>query len=46
MKRSLAFVLSVLFGLLTMPALTYAVQFDAVAMTTTSANSRVRRPGG
>ncbi|MGI6671284.1 MAG: VanW family protein [Christensenellales bacterium] len=46
MKRSLAFVLSVLIGLFTMPALTYAVQFDAVAMTNFQLRKQPREEAG
>ncbi len=46
MKRSLAFVLSVLIGLFTMPVLTYAVQFDAVATTNFQLRKQPREEAG
>ncbi|MGI6654413.1 MAG: VanW family protein [Christensenellales bacterium] len=46
MKRSLAFVLSVFIGLFTMPVLTYAVQFDAVATTNFQLRKQPREEAG
>lgn len=46
MKRSLAFVLSVLIGLFTMPVLTCAVQFDAVATTNFQLRKQPREEAG
>lgn len=46
MKRSLAFVLSVLIGLFAMPVLTYAVQFDAVATTNFQLRKQPREEAG
>lgn len=46
MKRSLAFVLSVLIALFAMPVLAYAVQFDAVATTNFQLRKQPREEAG